>query len=92
MERAEGVRVTLDAVSGVLWRSAVVGYAVLILWLLIYVLARGCMYAVHGGIFGIDEVDFVRVNYAGMTVLKLAVFLLFLMPYISIRWYLASSR
>jgi hypothetical protein len=92
MERAEGVRGALDAIAGVLWRSAVIGFAVLALWLLIYLGARGWMYEVHHGLLGIDEVGFVRANYGGMTFLKLVVFLLFLAPYVSIRWYLAGSR
>ena len=92
MEKGEGVGVALDAVAGVLWRSAAIGYAVLILWLLIYRLAGGWMYAVHDGLFDVGEVDFVRTNYAGMTLLKVAVFALFLTPYISIRWYLAGRK
>jgi hypothetical protein len=92
MEKAEGVRVTLDAVSGVLWRSAVVGYALLILWVLIYLLAGGWMYEVHHRLVDIDKVDFVRINYGGMALVKLAAFLLFLTPYISVRWYLAGRK
>ncbi len=92
MEKTEGVRVALDAVAGLLWRSAVIGFAVLALWLLSYLLAGGWMYEVHHGLLDIDEVGFVRAHYGGMVLLKLAVFLLFLTPYISIRWYLAGSK
>ncbi len=92
MEKAEGARAAIDAVAGVLWRSAVIGFALLVLWLLIYLLAEGWMYGVHHRLLDVGRADFVRINYGGMALLKVAVFLLFLAPYISIRWYLAGSR
>ncbi|UCC67056.1 MAG: hypothetical protein JSV79_07860 [Armatimonadota bacterium] len=92
MEKAEGVRVTLDTIAALLWRSAVIGFALLMLWLVICLLAGEWMYEVHHRLFDIEKVDFVRINYGGMALVKLAVFLLFLTPYISIRWYLVRSK
>jgi hypothetical protein len=92
MGQTHDVRVALEAVAGVLWRCAVIGFGLLLFWFLMYLVAGGWMFEVHRGLVGIEKVDFVLINYGGMAVLKLAVFVLFLIPYVSIRWHLARSR
>jgi hypothetical protein len=92
MEQTQDVRVTLEAVADVLWRGAVICFGLLLFWLLMYLLGGGWMFEVHRALVGIEKVDFVRMNYGGMAALKLALFVLFLIPYVSIRWHLARSR
>ena len=89
MEQTHDVHVVLEAVAGVLWRGAVICFGLLLFWLLMYLLGGGWMFEVHRALVGIEKADFVRINYGGMAVLKLALFVLFLIPYVSIKWQLA---
>jgi len=90
LENAKVVREHLEAIAAVLWRCTVIGFALLAFWFCLYLLAGAWMYDVHHGLMGIGRAGFVRMHYWGMALLKMAVFLFFLTPYLAIRWYLAK--
>jgi hypothetical protein len=74
-------------VEGVLLRCFILGFVVLIIWFLFIVVAAGLVYDVHGYIFqGITMDQFQVIHYCGMGLLKLFVFVFFLIPYIAMRW------
>ncbi len=75
-------------VEGVLLRCVILGFAVLIFWFVMFLVAGGLMHEVHKVIFGItiSRTDFNLMNDCGIGLLKLFVFLFFFIPYIAMRW------
>jgi hypothetical protein len=74
-------------VEGVLLRSFVLGFVVLIIWFLFIVFAGGLAYDVHGSLFKeITVRQFEVIHYCGMGLLKLFVSVFFFIPYIAMRW------
>ncbi len=75
-------------VEGVLLRCCILGFAVLIFWFVMFLVAGGLMYEVHKGIFGITitRADFNLMNDCGIGLLKVFIFMFFLFPYIAMRW------
>jgi len=79
------IRRWLEAASGVLLRCFGMGFAFLLLWFVL-VLAGGEMaYEFHGKLFDITKHEFELLNYFGMALLKLLVFVVFLIPYLATR-------
>ncbi len=75
---------TVDTVRGVLLWSGVINYGLLIFWVVLSLLARNGMYRI-GRLFHLSVEQFDALQYAGMTFYKLAIILLFLVPYIALR-------
>lgn len=74
-------------VEGVLLRCLVLGFVVLIIWFLFIVTAGGLAYDIHGGLFKeITVHQFQVIHYCGMGLLKLFIFVFFLVPYVAMRW------
>ncbi len=74
-------------VEGVLLRCFIIGFVVLIVWFLFFLVAGGLIYDVHGGMFKeITDRQFEVIHYCGMGLLKLFIFVFFLVPYIALRW------
>ncbi len=66
-----------------LW-SAVINYGILIVWFLFFVLAHDWMYLLHGRWFRFSVEQFDMLHYAGMSVYKLGIILLNVVPYIAL--------
>ena len=74
-------------VEGVLLRCVVLGFVVLIIWFVFVLLGPGFLYDVHGSLFKeITVRQFQVIHYCGMGLLKLLIFVFFLVPYIALRW------
>jgi len=74
-------------VEGVLLRCFILGFVVLMIWFLFFLVGRGLIYDVHGSIFKqITDRQFEVIHYCGMGLLKLFVFVFFLIPYVAMRW------
>ena len=73
-------------VEGVLLRCFIIGFVVLIIWFVFFLVARGFIYDVHGSMFEITDRQFEVIHYCGMGLLKLFIFVFFLVPYIAMRW------
>ena len=82
----------LDAASRALLASFCLGMLLLLLWVGLFVGFGDSMYAVHGALFKISRPHFDTIHYAGMALIKILLFVLFLFPSLSIRWILRRRR
>nr|VFK60139.1 MAG: hypothetical protein BECKTUN1418F_GA0071002_12014 [Candidatus Kentron sp. TUN]VFK63556.1 MAG: hypothetical protein BECKTUN1418D_GA0071000_12184 [Candidatus Kentron sp. TUN]VFK69398.1 MAG: hypothetical protein BECKTUN1418E_GA0071001_11955 [Candidatus Kentron sp. TUN] len=57
----------------------------LILWFLIFTQAHSRIYRLHSRWFKITENEFDRIHYSGMAIFKVLVFILNIVPYLSLR-------
>ena len=73
-----------DTLAKILLRCFILGYILLLLWLVVYLVAGGLVYGI-GKLFGLTPHEVDVVNYCGLTFVKSIVLLFFLIPYIAIR-------
>ncbi len=66
-----------------LW-SVAISYAILFIWLLLFMLGRDWIRRFHGRWFRLPEETFDAIHYAGMAVFKIGIMLLALIPFISL--------
>ena len=85
MTESKNVDDLFDTLAKILLRCFVMGYALLLLWFVIYVLAGDWMNGVSGKLFGLTPHEANMVHYFGISGVKCAVILFFLFPYIAIR-------
>ena len=76
---------TVEIIRDVLAWCAVINYALLLLWFLVFSLAHDWLYRVHGKWFTVSGENFDAIHYAGMAFFKLCVFLFSLTPYLALR-------
>jgi hypothetical protein len=76
---------TVEILRDVLGWSAVINYAVLMVWFLFFLLAHDWMYRFHGRWFSLSVENFDAIHYASMGFYKLCIFLFNLVPYLSLR-------
>ena len=76
---------TIDQIADVLLWSAIVNYAVLMIWWLFFLFARDWVYQLHGRWFQLTQLQFDQTHYTAMALYKLGIFLLFLGPWIAIQ-------
>jgi hypothetical protein len=74
---------TIDAVRRVLLWCTVINYGILVVWFLVFLLAHDWMYQFHGRWFHLSVDQFDMLHYAGISVYKLGIMLLNLVPYIA---------
>lgn len=72
-------------IEGVLLRCFIYGFVLLLFWFVLFLAAGRWMYDFHSAMFDITEHEFNVMNYCGMGLLKILVFVGFLIPYIAIR-------
>ena len=65
--------------------AAVIGYLVLLVCFLFFILAREFMHRLHGRWFQLSRQQFDIIHYAGMRIFKLGIILLNMVPYIALR-------
>ncbi|UNK49816.1 hypothetical protein MNR01_01910 [Lysobacter sp. S4-A87] len=63
-----------------LW-CACINYAVLLVWFILYVLARDWLYSMHGRWFRLSVEGFDAIHYSGMAIYKIGILLLNLVPF-----------
>ncbi len=76
---------TVEIIRDVLAWCAVINYALLLLWFLVFSLAHDWLYRVHGKWFTVPVDNFDAIHYAGMAFFKLCIFLFSLTPYLALR-------
>ncbi len=76
---------TVEIIRDVLAWCAVINYALLLLWFLVFSLAHDWLYRVHGKWFTVSVDNFDAIHYAGMAFFKLCIFLFSLTPYLALR-------
>lgn len=72
-------------ITGMLLRCFIYGFVLLLVWFVLFLAAGGWMYDFHSAMFDITLHEFDVTNYCGMGLLKILVFVGFLIPYIAIR-------
>lgn len=77
--------------SALLW-CAVINYGILLVWFLFFILAHDSMYSFHGRWFHFSVEQFDMLHYAGMSVYKIGIILLNLVPYIALQISRRSTR
>ena len=63
----------------------VVNFAILLLWFVLFLGAKGMMVEMSGRFFGVSEERAVWLNFAGIGLYKLAILFFNLAPYIALR-------
>lgn len=79
---------TIELIRHVVGWCAVINYGILLLWFVLYMLARDWIYQLHGRWFNISHQQFDAIHYSGMAIYKIGIFLLNLVPYIVLRFFL----
>ena len=64
---------------------AVIDYAMLVLWFLIFILPHGWLYRLSGKPFHLTQEQFDAVNLGGIVVFKMLVIIFNIVPYIALR-------
>jgi hypothetical protein len=70
--------------KALLW-CAVINYGILLVWFLFFVLAHDWMYLLHGRWFHLSVEQFDILHYGGMSIFKLGMVLLNVVPFIALR-------
>ena len=83
MTEPKNVNELFGTLAKILLRCFVLGYSLLLLWFVLYMAAGD--FGIGDKLFGVTPHEVDVINYCGMAVVKIAVILLFLFPYIAIR-------
>lgn len=76
---------TIEMFRDVLGWSALINYAVLMVWFLVFSFARDWIYRLHGKWFKLLPESFDAIHYAAMAFYKLCIFVFNLGPYLALR-------
>jgi hypothetical protein len=76
---------TIETLRGALLWCAVINYGVLLIWFLFCIFAHDWMHRLHGKWFRLSVEQFDALHYAGMTIYKLGIILLNVVPYVALR-------
>jgi len=82
----------LDAVAGVLIRCFVLSVCLMLLWFVLLLVGSDWAYSIHSRWFEIDRHNFDAMCYYWMGTVKIASFLFFLFPFISIKLMLRKKK
>ncbi len=88
----EGQDVFLDRLSGALIRSFFMGYALLLLWFVLFAFGPDWMFRMQSQWFEISKAEFNIIHYCGIGLMKIILIVFFLFPYISIRMVLRKKQ
>jgi hypothetical protein len=77
--------------KALLW-CAVINYGILLVWFLFFMLAHDWMYRFHGIWFHLSVEQFDMLHYAGMSIYKIGIILLNLVPFIALHICRRSAR
>jgi hypothetical protein len=92
MDNGERNVLFLETLAGILIRSFLFGWGLLLVWFLFYLLLPGWLYEMNTTWFNISRHEFDLINYCGIGLVKITVLLFFLFPYLSIRLILRKKK
>ena len=75
---------TIEMTRKALLSCALINYGILLVWFLFFVLAHARMYLLHSRWFRLSVEQFDVLHYAGMSIFKIGILLLNLVPYIAL--------
>jgi hypothetical protein len=73
---------SIDFLRRVLLGCAVVNYGILLVWFLVFILARDWLRRFHGRWFRLADEQFDAFHYGGMSVYKIGILLFNLVPFL----------
>jgi len=76
---------TLEIIRDTLAWAAVINILLLLVWFLLFALAREWMYRWHSKWFTLSAGEFDAIHYGGMAMLKIGIWLFLLGPYLALR-------
>jgi hypothetical protein len=82
----------LNAVAGVCLRCFVLSICLMSLWFIFFLVGKDWVYRIHSRWFDIGSFDFDLILYQSMAFFKMAAFLFFLLPFISIKLILRKKK
>ncbi len=82
----EETQATLDIIAAILLRVFAMGFGVMIFWFAAVLFTGDLVYSMHSSMFDITRPQFEIINYCGMGLFKLFLFLFFGMPWLAIKW------
>jgi hypothetical protein len=90
---AEGVEkeMSIEFTRSFLLWCTVINYGILLMWFLLFVLARDWMRRFHGRWFRLSDERFDALHYLGMSIYKIGILLFNLVPFV-VLWIVGSSR
>jgi hypothetical protein len=91
MNRSSNVNDVLDTVAAILLWCFGLGVAFLLLWFGLLLLVGDFIYEFHGRWFQISREQFDALHYLGLMLAKVAIFWLFLLPYVGIKMVLRKK-
>ena len=74
----------IETVRRTLLWCAVINYGILLVWFLFFMLGHDWMYRLHSRWFHLSVEQFDTLHYAGISVYKIGIILLNLVPYIAL--------
>lgn len=75
---------SMDVARKALLWCAVINYGILLVWFLFFVLAHDWMYLLHTRWFRLSVEQFDMLHYAGMSIFKIGILLLNLVPCVAL--------
>ncbi len=75
---------TVKTLRGVLGWTALINYALLVLWFVVFLFAHDWLYHLHEGWFDLSVQTFDTVHYATMAIFELGIILFFLVPWVAL--------
>jgi hypothetical protein len=75
---------TIHMLRDTLLYCAIINYAVILLWFLVFCFAHGWIYRLHRRWFRLSIEQFDTVHYAGLAVYKVGILLLNVVPYLAL--------
>jgi hypothetical protein len=75
----------IDVLQKAFLGCTVINYGILLVWFLFFMLAHDAMYWLHGRWFRFSVEQFDMLHYAGMSIFKIGIILLNLVPYIALQ-------
>lgn len=73
---------TVDVIRHFLLGCTVINYGILLVWFLVFVFAHDWMLHLHGRWFHLSRDQFDALHYGGMSVFKVGIMLLNLVPFV----------
>ncbi len=92
MEHSESIQAFFEYAARVLIWSFLMGFALLMIWFLLFAFGMDWMYTVQSRWFDMGKPSFYIINYCGMGLLKLSLIIFFLFPYLAIRIALRKTK
>lgn len=74
----------IDMIRKVFLSCALINYGILLVWFLFFILAHDWMYFFHGRWFRLSVEQFDMLHYTGMSIFKIGIILLNLVPWIAL--------